>query len=277
MVAELAAPLSDSASRSGRFWPRAALAAAQMLLAADSRVLVARWVAGDLAVAGDPPWSRPGWHAVALAWTVNGAGPVGQVEQVRVSEFSTALRIEAGRRASYFKSVAKAAAREPLFIAALARRLAHLPPVLAVSALRRFLLLAAFAGEPLAAPEDVDVWMAAAQAYGELQRQCLGAGDELRALGCAVATAVSLAASLSAVVDESAALLTGEPAGLGDDQIAALRAFVPERSAAAAALDAGPVAARGRPQRSVAGQRARRAVRLRVCRLGRCAPGPSVP
>jgi hypothetical protein len=240
--AELAAPLGPSKPRSGRFWPRAALAAAQVPLAADSRALVARWVAGDLAVAGDPPWSRPGWHAIALTWIANVAGPVGQVEQVRVSEFSTVLRVEAGGRACYFKSVAEAAAREPLFTAALRRRSAHLPPVLAVDAARRFLLMEAFAGEPLAAPEDVDAWMAAAQAYGELQRQCLGAVDELRALGCAVVTAASLAASLPALLDESAALLTSEPAGLDDDdQIAALRALVPELSAAAAALDAGPL------------------------------------
>jgi ADP-ribose pyrophosphatase YjhB (NUDIX family) len=239
--ADLAEPLVDPESRSGRWWPRAALAAAEAPLAADSHALVARWAAGDVAVAEDTPWSQPGWHAAALAWIAAAAGTVGEVEQVRVSEFSTVLRVDAGGRALYFKSVAEADAREPLVTAALARHSAHLPPVLAVDAERRFVLMEAFAGEPLAAPENLGAWTAAAQAYGELQRECLEAVDELRALGCAVATAASLAEPLAQLLEDRAALLAGEPAGLGDDQIAALRALVPELTAAAAALDAGPL------------------------------------
>src|SRR5512147_1060700 len=210
--ADLAEPLADSEPHSGRWWPRAALAA-------DGRALVAGWAAGEVAVAEDTPWSRPGWHAGVLAWIAAAAGPVGEVEQVRVSEFSTVLRVDAGGRARYFKSVAEAAAREPPVTAALAGRSAHLPPVLAVDAARRFLLMEAFAGEPLAAPENVGAWTAAAQAYGELQRQCLDAVGELRALGCAVATAASLAEPLAALLDDRDALLAGEPAGLRNDQI----------------------------------------------------------
>ncbi|PSM31052.1 phosphotransferase [Haliangium sp. UPWRP_2] len=238
---DLAEPLTDPEPRLGRFWPRAALAAAAVPLTQDSRVLVTRWAAGDIRVAEDTPWSQPGWHAAAIAWITEAAGPVSAVEQVRVSEFSTVLRVEAGGRARYFKSVAEAAAHEPLVTAALARRSAHLPPVLAVDAARRFVLMEAFAGEPLAAPEDLGPWMAAARAYGELQRQCLDAVDELRALGCTVASAAALAAPLAALLADRDALLAGEPAGLSDDQIAALRALVPELAAAAAALDAGPL------------------------------------
>src|SRR6185369_15028637 len=105
---------------------------------------------GDVAVAENTPWSRSGWHAAALAWIGGTAGPVGDVEQVRVSEFSTVLRAVAGGRARYFKSVAEAAALEPLVTAALANHSAHLPPVLAVDAARRFLLMEAFDGAPLA-------------------------------------------------------------------------------------------------------------------------------
>jgi hypothetical protein len=160
---------------------------------------------------------------------------------VRVSEFSTVLRVDAGGRVRYVKSVAEEAAREPPVTAALARRSAHLPPVLAVDATRRFLLMEAFAGAPLAAPEDLDAWTAAAQAYGELQRECLDAVDELRALGCAVATAASLIEPLAPLLDDRAVLLAGEPAGLGDDQIVALPALVPELVTAASALDVGPL------------------------------------
>jgi hypothetical protein len=236
---DLAEPLVDPEPRFGHWWPRAALAAAEAPLAADSRALVARWAAGDVAV--DTPWSRPGWHAAALAWIAAAAGQVGDVEPVRVSEFSTVLRVDAGGRARYFKSVAEAAAREPPVTGALASRSAHLPPVLAVDVARRFLLMEAFDGAPLAAREDVGAWTAAGRAYGELQRQCLDDVDELCALGCAVASAASLAEPLGALLDDRDALLAGEPAGLGDDQIAALRALVPELAGAAAALDIGPL------------------------------------
>jgi hypothetical protein len=239
--ADLAEALADPEPRFGRWWPRAALAADEALLAPDSRALVARWAAGHVAVAADTPWSRPGWHAAALAWIAAAAGPVGDVEQVRVSEFSTVLRVDAGGRARYFKSVAEVAAREPPITAALASRSAHLPPVLAVDVTRRFLLMEAFTGEPLAAPEDVGAWAAVARDYGELQRQCLTAVDELRALGCTAVTVASLAEPLASLLDDRNALLAGEPAGLGDDQIAALRALVPEIAAAASALDAGPL------------------------------------
>ena len=239
--ADLAEALVDPEPRFGRWWPRAALAAAEAPLGADSRALVARWAAGLVAVGEDTPWSRPGWHGGALAWIAAVAGPVGDVEQVRVSEFSTVLRVESGGRACYFKSVAEAAAREPTVTAALAGRSAHLPPVLAVDAARRFLLMEAFAGEPLAALEDVSAWTAAARAYGELQRQCLDAKGELRALGCPVATSASLVKPLAALLDDPDALLAGDPAGLADDQLAALRALVPELAAAAVALDGGPL------------------------------------
>jgi hypothetical protein len=239
--ADLAELLADSEPRDGRWWPRAALAAAEATLAADSRALVARWTAGEIAITEDTPWSRPGWHAAALAWIAEAAGPIGDVEQVRVSEFSTVLRVLAGGTVRYFKCVAEAAVREPLITAALAGRSAHVPPVLAVDAARRFLLMEAFHGAPLAAPEDCGAWIAAAQAYGELQRECLPAVEELRALGCAVVSASSLAQALAALLDDRDALLVGEPVGLGDKEIAALRALVPELGAEAVALDAGPL------------------------------------
>lgn len=239
--ADLAEPLVDPEERFGRWWPRASLTAADAPLAGDSRALVTRWATGDVALAEDTPWSRPGWHATALAWIAAAAGPVGGVEQVRVSEFSTVLRVEAAGRALYFKSVAEAAALEPPVTAALARRSAHLPPVLAVDAARRFLLMEAFAGQPLTAPEDVATWVAAAQAYGDLQRQCLDAVDELRGLGCAIATAASLAEPLAALLDDREPLLAGSAGGLDGDQIAALRALVPEVADAAALLDSGPL------------------------------------
>lgn len=237
--ADLAEPLVEPDPRAGRWWSRAALAAGEVPLAVGSQAQVARWAAGALAIAGDTPWSRTGWLAGALAWIEEAAGPVGEVAQVRVSEFSTVLRVVAGGRVRYFKCVADAAAREPPVTAALAGRSAHLPPVLAVDAARRFLLMEAFDGAPLAAPEDLRAWTTAAQAYGALQRDWLDALEPLRALGCAAVTAGSLAGPLAAMLDDRDAVLAGDPAGLADPEIAALRALVPELADAAVLLDAG--------------------------------------
>ncbi|HET9619873.1 MAG TPA: phosphotransferase [Kofleriaceae bacterium] len=239
--ADLAEPLAEPDPSAGRWWSRAQLAAGEAGLADDSAALVRRWAAGEVGVADDTPWSRHGWHAAALDWIASAAGPIGEVEQVRVSEFSTVLRVEAGGKPRYFKSVAKVAALEPAVTAALARRSAHLPPVIAVDPARRFILMEAFAGEPLAAPEDIATWCAAARAFGELQRECLDAVDELRAIGCHVASAASLHAPLATLLADRPALLANQPEGLSDDQIAALHALAPELAAAAAMLDAGPL------------------------------------
>lgn len=171
--ADLAEPLEDPEPHCGRFWPRAVLAAAKVRLAKDGRELVARWAATDIVVAEDTPWSQPGWHAAALAWIPAAAGPGGAVKQVRVSEFSTALRVNAGGRACYSKSVAAAAARESPITAALTGRSAHLLPVSAVGA----------------APEDINAWTAAARDYGELQRQCLDMVGELGSPAASLRTA----------------------------------------------------------------------------------------
>ncbi|MFL5300634.1 MAG: aminoglycoside phosphotransferase family protein [Anaeromyxobacteraceae bacterium] len=236
--AYLAEALTDTPAP-GRWWPRPALAAGEAPLGEDAQPLVARWVTKTLS-AGDTAWSRPGWLAEALAWVSAHAGAVSDVEQVRVSEFSTVIRVVAGGRVRYFKAVAPPAAREPAVTAALARRTAHVPPVLAVDGARGFLLMEGFAGEPLATG-DVAVWADVAAALGELQRECIDAVGELQALGCEVTRATTLVAPLSAMVTDADALLVGEAAGLTTDEVAALRTLAPRVVADARALDAGPL------------------------------------
>ncbi|MFL5302077.1 MAG: hypothetical protein ACJ79R_17210, partial [Anaeromyxobacteraceae bacterium] len=153
--AYLAEALTDTPA-AGRWWSRPALAAGDAPLCEDAQPLVARWVTRTLS-AGDTAWSRPGWLAGALAWVSAHAGAVSDVEQVRVSEFSTVIRVVAGGRVRYFKAVAPPGAREVAVTAALARRTAHVPPVLAVDGARGYLLMEGFAGEPLATG-DVAVW-----------------------------------------------------------------------------------------------------------------------
>ncbi|HET9596389.1 MAG TPA: phosphotransferase [Anaeromyxobacteraceae bacterium] len=236
--AYLAEALTETAG-AGRWWPRAAVAAGEAPLRDEAHSLVERWVTGSLGAA-DAVWSRPGWLAEALAWVATKAGQIIDVEQVRVSEFSTVVRIVAGDRLCYFKAVAPAAAREPPVTAALARRTPHVPPVLAADAARRFLLLEAFAGEPLAT-DDVAVWTGVARDLGELQRDCIDAVGELRAMGCDVTRARALVEPLPALLANDDALLVGTPAGLTTSEIAALRTLAPGLAADAHALDAGPL------------------------------------
>jgi len=234
----LAEALMDTAA-AGRWWSRPAVAAGEVQLCGDVKALVARWVTRSLS-AGGTAWSRPGWLAEATAWVSAHAGPVSDVEQVRVSEFSTVVRMVAADRVRYFKAVAPAAALEPPATAALARRTAHVPPVLAVDRARRFLLSEAFEGKPLATG-DVAVWTDVARALGELQRDCIGAVSELRALGCEVKLMATLVEPLSALLADADALLVGEPAGLTAEELGTLRTLAPRLVADARALDAGPL------------------------------------
>jgi hypothetical protein len=112
-------------------------------------------------------------------------------------------------------------------------------PVRALDSGRRFLLMEAFAGEPLVT-RDVSVWAAAARGFGELQRECIDAVAELQALGCEVTPATVLVEPLSALLDEADALV-GEPAWLTVDELATLRALEPRLVADARSLDAGPL------------------------------------
>jgi len=223
----------------GRFWPRAAIAAGDVGLAGEARDLLPRWARNDL-VAGDTAWSRPGWLAEALAWAATHTGPIVEAEQVRVSEFSTVIRVGTRGGVRYLKAVAPAAAREPAVTAALARRTSCVPAVLAVDAPRRLLLMEGFDGEPLASG-DIAVWAAVARTLGEMQRDGIAAVPELRALGCEVATATTLARPLAALLADADALLVGRPAGLTADEVAALRELAPGLAAEARALDAGSI------------------------------------
>jgi Ser/Thr protein kinase RdoA (MazF antagonist) len=112
--------------------------------------------------------------------------------------------------------------------------------VLATDAARGFLLLEAFAGEPLATA-DVAVWAGVARALGELQRDCIDAAGELQAMGCTVTPATTLVEPLPALLADADALLVGERAGLTADEVATLRTLEPGLAADARALDAGPL------------------------------------
>lgn len=234
----LAEPLAEMGA-AGAWYPRGAIAAGEVPVAGEVAPLVDRWLTRRLG-AGDMPWNRPGWLAEALAWVSAHVGPLGDAIQVRVSEFSTVVRIVAGGVVRYLKAVAPQAAREPPVTAALAQRTSHVPAVLAVEASRRLLLMEAFDGEPLAS-DDLAIWATVARTLGELQRDCIEAVPELQALGCPVATTVSLVEPLSALLDDRDALLVGQPAGLGADEVAKLRGLAPALAAEARALDAGPV------------------------------------
>jgi Ser/Thr protein kinase RdoA (MazF antagonist) len=223
----------------GRWWPRDVVATRVVPLCNEVETLVRRWATRSLSTS-DTVWSRPGWLAEALAWVCAHAGPVTAVEKVRVSEFSTVIRVVAGGRMLYFKAVAPAAAREPAVTAAIARRTARVPSVLAVDEAQLFLLMEESSGQPLAT-DDVGVWASVARALAELQRQCIGAVAELRTLGCEIAPATLLVEPLYALLADSDALLVGAPAGLTTDEVSALRALAPRLIADARALDAGPI------------------------------------
>jgi hypothetical protein len=231
------AELAAGTLAEGRWWPRRAIIESALELHANVAALVERWAGGALK-AGDALWNRTGWLEEARAWVSAQVGPVYDIEQVRVSESSTVMRVLASGRTLYFKAVAPEAAREPPVTAALARLTTHVPPVRAVDTGRRLLLMEAVSGKPLDA-RDMAVWCTVARALSELQRRCVDAVSELRSLGCEVASARKIVEPFSELLADEDGLLVGKPAGLTSSEVARLHSVAPELVAEAGALDDG--------------------------------------
>lgn len=233
------AELAAGTVAEGRWWSRRAIIENALDLHANVEALVKKWAAG-LLKAGDAVWNRTGWLEQARAWVSAHVGPVYEIEQVRVSESSTVMRVLASGRTLYFKAVALEAVREPPVTAALARLTKHVPPVRAVDIERRLLLMEAVSGKPLDA-RDMAVWCTVARALSELQRQCVDVVSELRSLGCKVASARTIVEPFSALLADEVGLLAGRPAGLTSAEVARLHSIARELAAEAGALDDGPL------------------------------------
>ncbi len=231
---------AQALSGDARWLPPAALSGTPEL--ADRASAWAR--AREQAPEGGQGWVQRGAFAEAAAWISRalreaGFGAVRKLEQVRVWEFSSVLRVHAERGTCYFKALPAAYASEPIAVEHLHRHdPARVPCVLAFDLERRWLLLQAVEGPVLESlTGDPRPWEAAASAYSQLQREWLGR-PELAQLKLQRLTLARFSEDLEAALTDRAALTVETPEALTPAQLDALSRQVEPLRADAAELAA---------------------------------------
>jgi hypothetical protein len=210
----------------------------------EHRAIIADWLNSSTTV----PWYRAGWREGALNWaseqlTRLGRPPVEEAEQVRSWERSSLWRFRTASGAVYFKAVTETFAHEPRLTQALAAwHPGWFPPVLAVEAERRWMLMGDAGEQTGQTHKDVARWEAGLRVYAEMQVALAERVNDLLLLGTPDRRLNLLAEHIEALAADTAAL-KNSPAGLSDQEIAALRQRLPEVLAACRALAAGPIPA----------------------------------
>jgi len=207
----------------------------------------ARWVTGaDIPAAGgdNAEWTQPGWRAGVVAWVNealahHGMGPVTQIEQVRIWEFSQVLRLRTAKTTFYFKARPRSGAAE----APLTRRLAAshpqwLPEIVAIDVERRWMLMREAEGRELTELADVARWESAAASIARMQLDWLARTGELMALGCKHRPLARLRGELAPLLDDKETLQPPLPEALSDVEVATLRSHRAELDGLCRELDA---------------------------------------
>jgi hypothetical protein len=230
----------------GRWVHNADLASAPLARREHAAVL-AEWIAWLAAEPAPhrPPWYRQGWLEQARTWATAqlataGTPVIAPVEQLRSWQRSAILRLRTAQGPAYFKAVPPMFGHEPPLTAALAAAdPTRFAQPIALEPRRGWLLMHAVAGTSLAEErEDLGPWEASLRSFAEVQIALAARCDELRALGVPERRLSDLAAAVTPLIDDSAATLPGEPAGLNAEQRNQLRALAPQLPAAIAELAA---------------------------------------
>jgi hypothetical protein len=180
-----------------------------------------------------PPLERRGWHAEAAAWILFQCRrlrytPTGPVEQVKGAwSLSAILRLNTMGGTLYFKADYAKPPPEPAVIDALARRWPrHVPEVIAAEFDRGWMLMRDFGGRALDREPFVR-WQAAARAFSAIQLACSWDLEPWWRLGCPDLRIPVLTAHMDSLLDDAAALRTGEPGGLTSAEAARLQQLRP--------------------------------------------------
>jgi len=211
-----------------------------VLAVEDHRAFLERWL-GQAEVGTLPtnrvPWASPGWFSSATAWIQKqvmtlGLAPVGPIEQVRVSLWSTVLRIPTTTETLYFKASAPVFAYEPILTWRLSQLVpAYTPPVLRIDQERHWMLMQD-AGAPLSELEDKRTnlvhWEKILQHYAHMQIQLIGHQETLLATGCPDRRLDLLPTLLEDALNETSLLLLNQEEGLPEPEYAQLRMCLPQ-------------------------------------------------
>jgi hypothetical protein len=200
--------------------------------AAADRAALNTWRANSAVVDGCE-WTKPHWYAEACNWierTIEtaGLGPIEAIIQLRVWASSCVLQVRTAAAEYYFKALPSSGSRECGVTGYLATHFPDVMPRLVASEPgRRWLLLAACAGQKLEDIANADAWTRAASRYACLQAECVAHVPALRALGCPVHDLETLARRIEPLCNDVAALRIDQPDGLSAREIERLRRLVP--------------------------------------------------
>ncbi|GCE08248.1 phosphotransferase [Dictyobacter aurantiacus] len=191
------------------------------------------------------PWGYRGWFALASQWireqvALAGLSAVEGITQVKVSCWSTVLRVATTDDLLYFKASAPVFAYEPL----LTRRLAEpvpslMPPVLAIDQERHWMLMRD-AGTPLSKHKDLRsdpaVWDEVLRQYARAQIQLIREQKTLLSTGCPDRRLDLLPGLLEEALRDPSLLLLDQANGLSTSAYEQLRMSIPEVRAACSEL-----------------------------------------
>jgi hypothetical protein len=185
----------------------------------------------------DLPWAEPGWLDEAIVWidralAQQGLRRTGPPDPFHRRPWSTVMRVPANGETLYFKATAPALRHEAAVTRALATWFpADLPAVLAADVARGWLLLPDM-GETLRSrirtPRDLEWWRGILHRLARLQIEAAARTTQLLALGALDRRLAVLPDLYAALLEETGALLIPGEDGLTHDQLARLRALLPE-------------------------------------------------
>lgn len=213
--------------------------------APEHNILIQNWLAQTQPTV---PWYRPGWRADARRWAATRLAERGHVltaepEQVRAWERSALWRFDTSNGKVYFKAVTPTFAYEPRLTQALGDwHPGWFPPVLARDEERRWMLLGDAGPHTGQTQKSLGQWEAGLRAYAEMQVTLASRVNDLLALGVPDRRLNVLRDHIESLLADTAAL-KHSPAGLSDDEIAALRAHRPLVLRACDQLSACPIPA----------------------------------
>jgi hypothetical protein len=175
-------------------------------------------------------WTRPAWLAEAHEWIDRRLPGLGlerthTPEQVHAYPWATVLRVPTSREPVFFKAMVPLLAHEGGATAVLARIRPELVTEVLDADLQLGWMLMADAGVAIRSTPDekIEDWERLLAAYAELQRETVGAVDDLIAAGVPERGTKAVTGQLAEVLEDDDAVWAGREQGLTDDERRRLR------------------------------------------------------
>jgi hypothetical protein len=181
-------------------------------------------------VTSELPWTRLAWLAEAYEWIDGRLAGLGlermhTPEQVHAYPWATVLRVPTSREPVFFKAMVPLLAHEAGAVAVLARiRPDLVTEVLDADPQLGWMLMADAGVEIRSTPDEkIEDWERLLAAYAELQRETVGAVDDLIAAGVPERGTEAVTGQLAEVLEDDDAVWAGREQGLTDDERRRLR------------------------------------------------------